>query len=399
MNYLFAIKIEKVQSVKILTVAVVANLLNLSAFKYFDFFVHSVTDFFNIVGLGVDVPKFNYWLPLGISFYTFQMVAYLVDVYRKDIRAERNILTFAVFTSFYAQLVAGPIVRAGDLLPQIKEKKYFNPDLFKLGIYYILAGLFIKVVVADSVSQFVDFGFEDPTQLQFLNSWVTLYGFSVQILADFWGYSTIAVGVGYLFGYKLPINFNNPYIASSVGDFWRRWHVTLSTWLRDYLYFPLGGGRRKKYRNLFITLTLTGLWHGANWNFVLYGMCHGVWIVSERYYRDSLYAMKVPKLVKQILVFQGLAVLRVLFRAPDLAIAKIYFLSLLGAYYSDIDVSDTLIGLMFLFVGFLYFFERSLRDESFLKWTLPRQVLVSIFFITMILCYASARIDFIYFVF
>lgn len=398
-NYTLAAKIDSTGKKSFLTLAVCLNLLSLGFFKYSGFFIDNLIYIFSFVNLELEKPEWSYWLPLGISFYTFQAISYLVDVYRKKVSAERNVLNYVVFNSFYAQLVAGPIVRAEELLPQIKVKKVFNADLFHLGIYYILAGLLIKIVIADTLGQFVDFGFTDPTQLNIENAWMTIYAFSVQILCDFWGYSTIALGVGFMYGYTLPLNFDNPYIADSVTDFWRRWHLTLSTWLRDYLYFPLGGGRHKKYRNLMITMVLAGLWHGASWNFVLYGFGHGTWIVIERICMDRKMTLQLPRLLKQFLVFQALSLLRVFFRSPDFETSKLYFKSLFGFHKVDMNIPEALVVQLLFFVIFMIFFERSTKDRSFLSWSLKKQVSVSVSFIALILSFASNKLDFIYFVF
>ncbi len=398
-NYVLARIIENSGSKKNLTLAVSLNLMSLGFFKYSGFFIDNLIVFFKLFDLNLAKPEWSYWLPLGISFYTFQGISYLVDVYRKQISAEKNVLNFVVFNSFYAQLVAGPIVRANELLPQIKEKKVFKSELFQLGIYYILAGLLIKIVIADTLSQFVDYGFGDPSKLNFANSWMTIYAFSVQILCDFWGYSTIALGVGYMYGYTLPLNFDNPYIADSVTDFWRRWHLTLSTWLRDYLYFPLGGGRHNKYRNLMLTMVLAGLWHGASWNFIIYGFGHGSWIVIERLFMDYKKSLHLPRLLKQFLVFQGLSLLRVFFRSPDLSTSIVYFKSLLGFYKFDQNIPEALVLQLLFFILFMIFFEKSTKDRSFLTWSLKKQVLVSAAFISLILSFASNKLDFIYFVF
>ena len=398
-NYTLARKIESSGKKIFLTLAVSLNLLSLGFFKYSSFFIDNLILFFDVFGLELAKPEWSYWLPLGISFYTFQAISYLVDVYRKKVPAEKNILNFLVFKAFYAQLVAGPIVRAEELLPQIHEKQKFRASDFQLGIYYVLAGLLIKIVIADTLGQFVDFGFTDPTELNIENAWMTIYAFSVQILCDFWGYSTIALGVGYMYGYKLPLNFDNPYIADSVTDFWRRWHLTLSHWLRDYLYFPLGGGRNKKYRNLMITMVLAGLWHGASWNFVIYGFGHGTWVVIERFCMDKKKTLKLPRLLKQFIVFQALSLLRVFFRSPDFSTSMTYFKSLFGFYDVDRNIPEALAVQLLFFILFMVFFEKSTKDRSFLDWTLKKQVTVSVGFMALILSFASNKLDFIYFVF
>lgn len=398
-NYFLGLKIEQTGSKKILTLGVITNLSTLAFFKYSKFFIENIITLASSINIKLVAPEFNYWLPLGISFYTFQIIAYLVDVYRKEIKAEKSFIQFAVFKAFYGQLIAGPIVRAKNFLPQLKTVNPFKPELFHLGLYYLLAGLFIKIVVADTLSQFVDFAFNDPTQLNFSNAWFSLYGFAVQILADFWGYSTIAIGIGYFYGIHLPINFNNPYLSASIRDFWRRWHITLSIWLRDYLYISLGGNRNHRYRNLMLTMGLGGLWHGASWNFVLWGIGHGLWLVIERLGQSFKYKDQIPKLIKQFIVFNGVCLLWVFFRAQGFSQATRYFQALLGQFQSTIKVPGLLFIQLGIFIIFLFFFEKSLTDKRFLKWSLKKQVLISLTYLLFILSYANAKLDFIYFEF
>ncbi len=399
LNFYFSLKIAQTGSKKTLSLAVILNLTSLSFFKYSKFILENFLSFLNSFGLELTIPEYNYWLPLGISFYTFQVIGYLVDIYRKEVEVEKNFIVFGVFKCFYAQLIAGPIVRAKEFLPQLKKVNRFNPEKFKIGIYYLLAGLCIKIVIADTVAQFVDFGFSAPEKLNFINAWVTLYGFAVQILSDFWGYSTIAIGIGYMYGIDLPLNFNNPYISSSIREFWRRWHITLSFWLRDYLYISLGGNRKYRLRNLMATMTLGGLWHGASWNFIFWGIGHGLWLVLERVIPFKIGNNKFAKLTNQLIVFHGVCILWVFFRANDFKNAFDYFQSLLGMFKSSIKVSDTLIFQLILFIFFVVFFEKSLKDQRFLKWSLFKQVSVSLLFIFLINSYANAKLDFIYFVF
>lgn len=398
-NYFMSLRIEQSSSKKVLTCAVAGNLLVLGFFKYSQFFIENLIALFSLLGLELKEPTFSYWLPLGISFYTFQIIAYLVDVYRKDVQVERSFIQFAVFKCFYGQLIAGPIVRAKEFLPQLKSFNKFDPALFHLGLYYMIAGLFIKIGIADTVSQFVDFGFAEPEKLNALNAWGTMYGFAVQILADFWGYSTIAVGIGYMYGIKLPINFNAPYSSTSITEFWRKWHITLSGWLRDYLYIPLGGSRNKLYRNLFLTMVLGGLWHGASWTFILWGAGHGIWLILERLGQDLPFKDRVPNLLKKFFVFNGVCLLWVFFRAEGLDNALHYFAALSGAFQSDIKLPSELINQILLFMLFCWYLGQSLRDKSFLSWRLRKQFTVSLALLFFILSFANAKLDFIYFVF
>lgn len=399
-NFYTAKKIEESKNSKtILKFGVIINLLTLIYFKYSIFLLESLISFFNIFGLEIKIPSPSQWLPLGISFYVFQIIGYLVDVSRKEIPAERNFIQFAIFKSFYAQLIAGPIVRAKDFLPQLKAFNKFDPKKFHLGLYYIIGGLFIKIVIADTISQFVDYGFLNPQNLNLTNAWVTMYGFSIQILSDFWGYSTIAMGVGLLYSIELPINFKAPYLSSSLREFWRRWHITLSYWLRDYLYISLGGNRKSHLRNLFLTMAIGGLWHGASWNFLIWGAGHGLWLVVEHLIRQSSLEIKVPKFLKVFFVFNCVSLLWVFFRATNFSNAFLYFQALLGNFESEVEFSSTLINQMLMFIGFCFILGNSMIDKSFLKWSTKRQVLTSCTLLLLILSFASSKLDFIYFVF
>ncbi len=385
---------------KILTFAVIVNLCSLGWFKYSKFIVDNFIALFEKIGITLESPPVSAWLPLGISFYTFQIIGYLVDIKRGETKAERNFLVFGVFKCFYAQLVAGPIVRAHTLIPQLKSKRVFDNRNFHLGIYFLLAGLAIKICIADTLAQFVDHGFGDPAKLEIATAWLTLYGFAFQILSDFWGYSTVAIGLGLMYGIDLPLNFNLPYMATSIRDFWRRWHITLSEWLRDYLYIPLGGNRKLQNRNLFLTMLLGGLWHGASWNFIFWGAGHGIWLVLERLTPRVFPENRFFKWLKIILVFNGVCFLWIFFRSPDFATTISYFKALLAPPFTmEHSPPDTLIFIVVGFIAFVTFLGKSLTDRRFLDWSLGRQLTVCILLVFLIAAYADARLDFIYFVF
>lgn len=261
-------------------------LLNLSIlflFKYFDFLLGNVNAILRLLHLTVLEKPFDVLLPVGISFYTFQALSYTVDVYRGEIEPERNFLRYALFVSFFPQLVAGPIERSGNLLRQIQklpEKKLWNFDRVSKGLILMLWGLFQKMVIADRVAVLVDQVFDNYQMYGMFGLSVGAVAFALQIYCDFSSYSTIAIGAAQVMDFQLMENFNTPYFAASIQDFWRRWHISLSSWFRDYLYIPLGGNRCskwKKYRNLMITFLVSGLWHGANWTYVVWGGIHGLY--------------------------------------------------------------------------------------------------------------------------
>lgn len=269
-----------------LVTSITANLAILGYFKYFNFFAGSIALALNGLGIQADWVDLNILLPVGISFYTFQSMSYTIDVYRGRIKAERSLLHFALYITYFPQLIAGPIVRATDFLPQTKQTPRLDTYALDNALYRIFKGLFKKVVLADFLAHYASLAYNTPGDVDMLTAWIGVYAFSLQIYFDFSGYTDIAIGCARLMGFRLPENFNAPYIAVSFSDFWRRWHITLSGWLRDYLYIPLGGSRTNAplgvYRNLMITMTLCGLWHGAAWPFIVWGMMHGFILCFER---------------------------------------------------------------------------------------------------------------------
>ncbi len=262
------------------------NLGVLFFFKYFDFALNNLNKVLAAFSIQVIQNPFDILLPVGISFYTFQALGYMVDVYRGDCRAERNFLQYALFVSFFAQLVAGPIERSKNLFRQIhevKEKRLMSPAAMTQGFIMMLWGMFMKMVIADRVALFVNGVFEQYYAIGTVEAVLGAVGFAIQIYCDFGGYSAIAIGAAKVMGFDLMENFNTPYFATSIADFWRRWHISLSTWFRDYLYIPLGGNRKsrfRKYVNLMITFICSGLWHGAAWTYVAWGTIHGFYRVA-----------------------------------------------------------------------------------------------------------------------
>ncbi len=261
------------------------NLGFLCFFKYFNFFIDSFVSMMHLFGLQPSVTTLKIILPVGISFYTFQSLSYTIDIYRKEIPVERNLLKFAAFIALFPQLVAGPIVRARDLLPQMNDDKPFDWNRFNSGLGRILWGFFKKVAIADSLGPFVDQCWADPTNFGSLHLVIGVVFYSFQIYCDFSGYSDIAIGLARIMGYHFPENFRTPYFSKSFSEFWTRWHISLSSWLRDYLYIPLGGNRNGKlstYKNNMLTMLIGGFWHGANWAFVFWGFLHGMYLILQR---------------------------------------------------------------------------------------------------------------------
>lgn len=318
----------------VLGIAVTLNLGVLGLFKYYGFFIESLNDLMYAVGLERELPFLSIILPVGISFFTFQGISYVVDVYRGDVRASRSPLDLLLYISFFPQLVAGPIVRASVFLPQIEARPAADRVLVSFGLLLILVGLFKKVVVANYLAtEMVDMVFLDPVFFGPVDLMLATYGYAVQIYCDFSAYSDIAIGVAALLGFRFQKNFDQPYRAQSLRDFWRRWHISLSTWLRDYLYIPLGGaraGRWKTYRNLMLTMFLGGIWHGAAWTFVIWGLLHGIGLAVERalgWAREEVVRPLWRRAVSIIIVFHFVCLTWIFFRASDFAIAWDYLAS------------------------------------------------------------------------
>jgi alginate O-acetyltransferase complex protein AlgI len=317
----------------IIIASVVMNLGFLGFFKYFNFFVDSFVSSFAMAGvhLNPQVPKIL--LPVGISFYTFQSMSYTIDVYRKEIEAETDFFKFATFVSLFPQLVAGPIVRARDFLPQFGKDYSFDWDRILSGFGRILWGFFKKVAIADSIAPFVDQCFQAPSSFSSIHLLIGAIFYSFQIYCDFSGYSDIAIGLARMMGFTFVENFKTPYFSKNFSEFWKRWHISLSSWLRDYLYISLGGNRGGQYytmRNNMITMLLGGLWHGANMTFIFWGFLHGLYLILQRLwggYWDKIVAFtKMPNLMNDALRMFTVYVLTcyawIYFRAPNITVGN-----------------------------------------------------------------------------
>jgi alginate O-acetyltransferase complex protein AlgI len=307
-----------------LTVAIVFDLGLLAVFKYLGFFVSELDGGLDSIGLGSSIPLLQIVLPIGISFFTFQAISYVVDVYRGETPAA-SLIDVAILQAFFPHIVAGPIVRANELLPQLRTPRDPRTVLAGPAIFLIVGGLIKKTVIADELARrIVDPVYSDPSSHSAGELLLAFYGFAAQIYCDFSGYTDMAIGLALLLGYQLPQNFNRPYLALSLQDFWRRWHMTLSRWLRDYLYIPLGGnrgGRLRTYRNVMITMLLGGLWHGASWTFLLWGGIHGTALSVERFARERYPGFRLPAWAAWFVTFNVVCVAWVFFRSPDLATA------------------------------------------------------------------------------
>jgi alginate O-acetyltransferase complex protein AlgI len=320
----------------LLILSVTMNLGFLGYFKYCDFFIGSFSAGAAMLGIHIPVQVLGILLPPGISFYTFQALAYIVDVYYKRLEPAESLLDYALFISLFPHLIAGPIQRPSHLLPQVQMARRFDSSKFFDGLMLIITGLFRKCVVADNCALIANAAFEgrlgDPG---LCSSLIGIYAFAWQIYGDFSGYSDIARGSAQLLGFHFMVNFRQPYLATSLQDFWRRWHISLSTWLRDYLYIPLGGNRHgeaKTYRNVLLTMLIGGFWHGANWTFVVWGAIHGVGLAGERFASEGKSAPAAPSRwdvwLKRIWIFHLVCLAWIFFRAQSVGDAFHYLASL-----------------------------------------------------------------------
>jgi len=333
----------------------------LGYFKYYNFFMDNLSAL-----TGQNLAHIDVILPVGISFYTFQILSYVIDVYRGILSPERNLLNFAFYITFFPQLVAGPIVRASSFLPQLKKQIKLDELEIQRGFFLIMQGLVKKAIIADYIAQYNDIVFSNPAGYSGFENLMALYGYALQIYCDFSGYSDIAIGIGKIMGFDLGINFNKPYQALNITEFWRRWHISLSSWLRDYLYIPLGGNRKGKIRmyvNLFITMLLGGLWHGASWRFVIWGGMHGIGLAIHKIWKkllpEKFTENKVWMIMSWFLTFHFVVFLWIFFRATTLqdawAMIKQIFTAMDMAYVVPFWQVRKLF-LILLLLGFLIHF-------------------------------------------
>ena len=340
-NYFVGIYIDKYDIIgggqskklksRILIIGIVVNVLVLFIFKYLSFTINSLSEAAQMLG-------FNGWtftnivLPVGISFYIFQSISYLVDIYRKDAPVQKSIKNLALYISMFPQLVAGPIVRYNSIAQDIERKREISFDVFILGLKIFIIGLAKKVLIANQMAVIADTMFtQDAAYLTALNAWIGALAYTFQIYFDFSGYSDMAIGLGLMIGFKFPLNFNYPYISYSITDFWRRWHISLSSWFRDYVYISLGGNRVKisrMYLNLLIVFIITGIWHGANWTFLVWGLFHGFFLVLEKF--TGLNKMEKYKPFRWIITMVIVITAWVFFRADTIHDALLYIKAMFG---------------------------------------------------------------------
>ncbi len=394
-----------------LLVSLISNLGFLSIFKYYNFFAESFSELMNIFGWKPNDLTLKIILPVGISFYTFQTLSYTIDIYRKEFRPTKSIISFFTYIAFFPQLVAGPIERASNLLPQIEKKRVFKKEWFNAGFIQILIGLFRKIVIADTLGMYVDSVYGN---LEVHNSSTILFAtflYAFQIYYDFSGYSDIAIGTAKLLGFKFTQNFNLPYFSKSLTEFWRKWHMSLSFWLRDYLYISLGGNRKGikiTYRNLILTMLLGGLWHGSSWNFIIWGGIHGLVLSIEKYLNSSKLLLSIRKIdaFGYLITFSIVLLSWVFFRTQSLGsaiftIKKIFSLDYNTPFIGDINTLANAVVVLAIGILFdLYLFNKNISLENLgAKFSIVKISIIATLIIILINLFYSTSSNFIYFQF
>ena len=341
--------------------------LPLLVFKYYNFLNDSLTQGLAAIGLKFAMPGLNWAIPVGISFFTFQAVGYMLDVYQGKTEAEKNLLDYVLFVSFFPQVTSGPISTAKELLPQIKATHKFDYEQGKQGLKFLLWGMFIKLVIADRLGLFVDTVYTNYIHYNGATCFVASVFYTLQIYCDFAGYSLMAIGIARTLGFNLPDNFRRPYFAISITDFWKRWHITLTRWLTQHIYIPMGGNRCSKarnYWNIFVTFLVSGIWHGANWTFIVWGCMHGVLQIVEKALGWQKYEgnKKVIRCIRMIITFLLVNFAWVFFRMPYIGDA----FGIIGVMFTKFGIPEVIMGkevLLMLFFSLLILFIKDLKDE------------------------------------
>ncbi|MCO5247378.1 MAG: MBOAT family protein [Chitinophagales bacterium] len=408
----------------ILWISIITNLGFLGFFKYYNFFVDNFIEAFSLFGKQLDVRTLNIILPVGISFYTFQTLSYTIDVYKRKLEPTNDIISFAAFVSFFPQLVAGPIERATNLLPQFYKRREFDYDKAVNGMRQILWGLFKKIVIADNCAEVANIIFENATDSSGSTLVLGALFFTFQIYGDFSGYSDIAIGTARLFGFGLMRNFAFPYFSRDIAEFWRRWHISLSTWFRDYLYIPLGGSRGgtwMKVRNTFVIFIVSGFWHGANWTFIIWGTLNAFYFLplllanrNRTHIEIVAQGRLLPSFNDVMSMFStfSLTVFAwIFFRAENLQHAILYIKGIFSSSLFSIPIvkglrtTDNSLSVLFVLLFVFLMIEWIGREEQFaieklgLKWKKPFRYMMYYLIVISIFMYAGSEQQFIYFQF
>lgn len=417
-DFVLGQKLYKASSLKtrtsLLVISLIANLGILGFFKYFNFFVDSFQSLSNNFGWELDFLHLNIILPVGISFYTFQTLSYTIDIYRKRLEPTSNFVDFALFVSFFPQLVAGPIERAKSLLPQLMVKLKPNSEQLKQGVTLIIIGLFRKVMIGDTAGRYVDNIFGNLELYKSVEILAALVLFSVQIYADFSGYSHIARGTAKLMGVELMKNFEQPYLSRNITEFWRRWHISLSSWLKDYLYISLGGNRKGEFRtysNLMITMLLGGLWHGASWNFVIWGGIHGLYLSIHKIITgrnkiktDNIVKPTVGNVLYVFITYVLVTFTWIFFRSTSWETTKLFFNKMILWETSEYTLLFVTVAISYLVITLMFdLFEYVTNSHTYILRIRSRGIKIGILsmmlLVTLIYMFQSEPLPFIYFQF
>ena len=381
-----------------LLMSIVNNLGLVSFFKYGAFITDNINALLSWLGIPYIVPQPGILLPVGLSFYTFQSMTYTIEYYRGNIEREKNFLTYAAFVSFFPRLVAGPIERAKNLLPQLRRTPEIAPRDIADGLSLFVVGLFKKIALADYLALYVDKVYGAPEQYQSPALILATFLFCWQVYFDFSGYTDMARGIARMMGVRLMLNFNNPYLATGLGEFWQRWHISLSSWFKDYVYIPLGGNRKGRfntYRNMFLTMVISGLWHGAAWTFVIWGVVHALGrCVTRELETTSFYQQKVPRIVKQLLVFGFVTFAWIFFRAESITDARLIVARIFSS--GAADPYCPLLALALTFAVWLYQFVCESRLRRLLEPRAVRIAIIILMILYMAIFAASSEKPFIY---
>jgi len=407
--YIVQVNNQKTKTI-LLVLSIVLNISVLGFLKYYNFAINSFGQVFNLIGLNANLPTLEIILPIGISFFTFQKISYIVDIYRGETKPANNLWVFALYIAYFPQLVAGPIEKATHLLPQLQQKRTVTREDIRIGILWIITGYFKKIVIADTIAPYVDWAFDQPERVTGVTSIIAIIAFALQIYGDFAGYSLIARGISRLLGIYLMENFRMPYLARSPREFWNRWHISLSYWLKNYIYIPLGGNRTgtaRTYLNLMITMLLAGLWHGANWTFVIWGGYHGILLIISHALKqhnpfNQSYFQYIKVGLEIGITFFVISIGWLLFRAKNFENLTQIILNIVNDFHIDAETylyfSITLV--LFSLLMIYHFIQWYKNNMLFLLET-PKAIKDTAY-VTMMICIISLGfkpIPFVYFQF
>ncbi len=396
-DYTIGKKIEVSNNKKFyLSLSIFINVFLLAFFKYSDFLIDNI----NLL-MGLNIENLNLSLPIGISFFTFQTMSYSVDVYRKDVKAEQNFLNFLTYVCSFPQLIAGPIVRYKTVAEELKSRTHKKENFYD-GFTIFLNGLFTKVLLANNIGFIFDTIINSEiSKISVLTMWLAILCFSMQIYFDFSGYSNMAIGIGKMLGFNYPENFNYPFLSSSITDFWRKWHISLGSWFKDYVYIPLGGNKKNIVRNLFVVWFLTGLWHGSNYNFILWGLYFGVILYFEKYVLNN-FLKRIPNLVKRLYTLLLILISFYIFAFDNIGDLKIFGKILFGISKNDFINNDFLFylsnNIILLILGIMFCFPVKKKFNERIKNDYIKGIIYFILFvITVSFLVASSYNPFLYF--